>query len=405
LRDPDQLRRIQNALAEEKLDAVVCALPMHVLMLSGYWPVVGTSLCVATRDGRRVLLVPADEEELARQGDAGEIETYQPATLERVQSVNEAAAPELRRIFQRFGLTCGRVGYEHGAAPEPASYSAMRLFNGGIVDLLHEATPANALAPADEMLARLAAVKTPYQVERIRTACAVAGAGFRAGATGLRPGLAEAAAAELFRGPMITAGLARPGVERADAFAWCMAGRNSAQASAAYARSRDTRLARHEFVLVHCNSTADGYWSDVTRTYVLGTPQERQMKIYEAIFAARAAALAAIHPGARAADVDRAAREVLRSRGFGDDQFRHPAGHGVGFSAIAPGAMPRIHPHSPDVLETGMVFNVEPAVYIEGYGGARHCDVVAVTASGAEVLTPFQAGTDDLVLRQLREAA
>jgi Xaa-Pro aminopeptidase len=95
--------------------------------------------------------------------------------------------------------------------------------------------------------------------------------------------------------------------------------------------------------------------------------------------------------------VDHAARSVLAERGFAAD-FLHSTGHGVGFGAISPNALPRIHPKSDDVLEPGMVFNVEPAIYIEGYGGIRHCDMVAVTESGFKLLTPFQSALDDLLL-------
>lgn len=119
--------------------------------------------------------------------------------------------------------------------------------------------------------------------------------------------------------------------------------------------------------------------------------------MYEAVFAAREAALAAIRPGAKAADVDKAARDVLEARGFGS-KFKHSTGHGVGFEAISAGAKPRLHPKSSDTLETGMVFNVEPAIYIEDYGGIRHCDMVAVTDTGAEVLTPFQCRFGELVV-------
>jgi Xaa-Pro aminopeptidase len=86
---------------------------------------------------------------------------------------------------------------------------------------------------------------------------------------------------------------------------------------------------------------------------------------------------------------------VLAERGFGP-QFKHGTGHGVGFAAIDHNARPRIHPASDDVLEVGMVFNVEPAVYVEGWGGLRHCDLVAVTGEGAELLTPFQASLEEL---------
>ena len=403
---PDRQRMgwIEVALNGEGLDAVVCALPAYVLMLSGYWPVIGTSVAIVTRDGRCALLVPEDEEELAKQGGAEDITTYHPASLEKLHSVVEAAAGPLRDMLQRLGLTCARLGYEFGPASEPSSYAGMNVFGGSVVNLLRAAAPANALAPADEMLARLAAVKTPTEVERIRRACQIAGQAFETGRAGLRSGLQETAAAELFRGPLTVIGTGHNGVQRAEGFAWCMSGRNSAQAWAAYARSRSDQIGAHEFVLVHCNSCADGYWTNITRTYVLGTPEQRQLRLYEAVFSARAAALAAIRPGAPASEVDRAAREVLESRGVGE-AFKHATGHGVGFAAISANARPRIHPQSDEVLETGMVFNLEPAVYFEGYGGLRHCDMVAVTTSGVEVLTPFQAGTTSLLLEKMTVAA
>ena len=92
-----------------------------------------------------------------------------------------------------------------------------------------------------------------------------------------------------------------------------------------------------------------------------------------------------------------APREVMDARSFGRE-FKHGLGHGVGFAAISHNARPRLHPASDDVLEAGRVFNDEPAIYVEGYGGMRHCDVVAVTEAGAEVLTPFQTGVEQLTI-------
>jgi Xaa-Pro aminopeptidase len=107
-----------------------------------------------------------------------------------------------------------------------------------------------------------------------------------------------------------------------------------------------------------------------------------------AIAEARSAALAAVEPGAEAKDVDAAARNILTRYGYGD-AFKHSTGHGVGFAAADPNAHPRIHPVSKDVFKEGMTFNIEPATYIEGIGGMRHCDIVACTRSGAKVLTDF----------------
>ncbi len=107
--------------------------------------------------------------------------------------------------------------------------------------------------------------------------------------------------------------------------------------------------------------------------------------------------MSAVRPGAKASDVDRRAREAMRSRGFGE-AFSHPAGHGVGFAAIDHDALPRIHPKSEETLEPGMVFNIEPAAYFEGEGGIRHCNMVAVTETGAELLTPFLSVIEDLIV-------
>ena len=175
-----------------------------------------------------------------------------------------------------------------------------------------------------------------------------------------------------------------------------MAGEHSAEAFGAYARSRASTIRRGDFVLTHCNSHADGYWTDITRTYCIGPPNERQQRMYEAIFEARQAAIAAVRPRVNARDVDRAAREVMRSHGFADN-FKHPTGHGVGFAAIDHNAIPRLHPASEDRLASGMVFNIEPAAYLDGFGGARHCDMVTVTPRGAEVLSPCHCVFEDLI--------
>lgn len=171
-------------------------------------------------------------------------------------------------------------------------------------------------------------------------------------------------------------------------FAYCMSGPDAYEAFAAYQRSRSRGIEKGDLVLLHCNSCVDGFWTDITRTFVVGEADARQRKIFDAIFAAREAALKAIRPGASGAQVDAAAREVMRDHGF-EKAFKHPTGHGVGFVAIDHNARPRIHPVSEDVLEVGMVFNVEPGIYIKGVGGARHCDMVVVTDNGYELLTDF----------------
>jgi Xaa-Pro aminopeptidase len=233
-------------------------------------------------------------------------------------------------------------------------------------------------------------------LDRLRRSCRIAALAFDKGRIRLKAGLLETEAAANFRRPLFTDGVAFEDASRADGYVFCMAGEHSAEAFGAYARSRASTIRTGDLVLTHCNSHADGYWTDITRTWCMGQPSHRQQQIYEAIFEARQAAMAAIRPGVEVRNVDRAARDVMRAHGFAEN-FKHPTGHGVGFAAIDHNARPRLHPASEDRLESGMVFNVEPAAYFDGFGGVRHCDMVAVTPRGCEVLTPFHCIPEDLI--------
>lgn len=395
--DDERRRRTADALKEQQLDAVVCTLPSRVLLLSGYFPVVGTSFALATREEQVLVIAPEDERELAEQGCADEVITYSPGRLDRIQTAGEAAVAPLKEAARKLGLEYGRVAWEAGAVSQPASYSAMNLFGSEIIEILEHSVPHARLQPAKSLLVNLAALKTPREVERIRLSCRIAAAAFEHGSRQMQVGISEIEAANLVRDGF-TALAPNLGAERAEGFAWCMSGPNSADAAAAYARSRSRILATGDLVLMHANSQANGYWTDITRTYVLGEMTDRQKQLYAAIFAARDAALSTIKPGIAARDVDEAARAALAHSGFAKE-FKHSTGHGVGFSAISANALPQIHPASNDVLEAGMVFNVEPAVYFQGYGGLRHCDMVAVTETGVELLTPFQDTAEELALK------
>ena len=395
-RDLERIAAMRDALEASKLDGLICALPSNVLLLSGYWPVVGTSCVVVGPDDTVVIVAPLDEYELAEAGWANEVIVLESGGLDSLETVSDALRAPLLRAIDRADLRGGRVGIESGLRFEPFSYVGTCRYESSLADLLRRERLVP--VPADDALARLRARLTARERDITAAACSIAYVAFAAAAPLLRPGLPETQAASLFRSSL-NLPLEDDSVERADGFAFCMSGANSARAYGAYARSTSKQLCAGELVLVHCNSYADGYWTDITRTYCLGEPDERQRAMYEAVLAARDAALAAIAPGVRAADVDAAARNVIASRGFGA-LFKHATGHGVGFSAIDAGAQPRLHPASPDVLLEGMVCNVEPAIYIDGFGGVRHCDVVAVTDTGCEVLTPFHAELADLVIRE-----
>ena len=389
--DTERIQRIKDSLQQAGLDAVVVSLPANVLLLTGYWPVVGTSIAVATRHGEIQVISPGDELELAQQGWA-EVHTFTPSSLDKLTDTVEQIQQPLVNVLRNMGLQHGRIGYEQ-AMSEPASYAGMMIYGPAIIHLLDTVVPGAIRVSATETLSQMRAVKTARELECIRRSCTTAKQDFEQGFAQLQPGLRETEVAALFREPATVQG-ADVG-SRASGFLFCMSGPNSAKAYGAYARSRSRKLQDADPVLVHCNSCIDGYWTDITRTYSLGPVPDRVYEMREAVFAARAAALAAIRPGVKGHEVDNAARQELEKRGFAA-HFKHSTGHGVGFAAIDHNARPRLHPKSHDGLENGMVFNLEPAIYIEGFGGIRHCDMVAVKENRAEVLSDFQTDATQL---------
>jgi Xaa-Pro aminopeptidase/Xaa-Pro dipeptidase len=394
-RGTERRRWIAEALEAAGLDALVCSLPENVLLLTGYWPVVGTSVAVATpRDC--TVIAPEDEKGLAEGGWAT-VRTYQPGSLETLPDPASAVPGPLGDVLRELGVAGGRIGHDDFHLHSESSYSAVYLFRGVFPAVLAAADPTAAVEPARDPISRLRSRMTPEETGQVRLACEVADSAFGRGRAALQPGRAEPEVAADFEAPLSILGLARGGVTRAGGFTWCMSGPNSALAGAAYARTRNRELQAGDLVLVHCNSYVNGYWTDITRTYCLGTPSARQQEIYGAILKARQAALEAIRPGAYAADVDAAARRVLAGNELGQ-YFTHGLGHNVGFSAISAEFPPTLHPASTDVLQVGMTFNVEPSVYIAGYGGVRHCDVVTLGEDGPEVLTPFHATLDSLTV-------
>jgi Xaa-Pro aminopeptidase/Xaa-Pro dipeptidase len=391
----ERLLRTCQALEQDGLNALVCGLPGHVLLLSGYWPVTGRSLAMVTVTGQCGVIVPEDEGRLANRSWAQDVWTYRPDSLSSLEPPEQAIVPTVREAAEEFGISAGRIGFEGGAFRQSQLYPSMWVAGSGVEQVLRAALPDATLADARALLGVMPVVKTGAEVDHIRTACRTARDAFAEGLRHVLIGSTEARVAAAFRAPLSQWDESSH-VQRADGFVGCMSGPNAAEAAGAYSRSRQRRLRQQDLVLVHAMSFVDGYWSEVTRTYCLGRPDPQQQRMYHAVFDARDAALGAIRPGARAADVDAAARRVMHERGFGKD-FRVALGHGVGFTAGDSYAAPALHAASTEVLQPRMVVTVAPGIYIDGYGGMRHGDVVAVTDTGQEVLTSFQSEIGSLV--------
>jgi Xaa-Pro aminopeptidase len=143
-------------------------------------------------------------------------------------------------------------------------------------------------------------------------------------------------------------------------------------------------LPRRGFLTLDFGVILKGYCSDMTRTVYLGRAKPEERKAYETVLEAQQAAVAAVAAGVRCGDVDEAARGILRREGLAE-AFTHSTGHGVGLEIHEP---PRLGSGEAERLSAGMVVTIEPGIYLPGRFGIRIEDMVAVTRTGGEVLTP-----------------
>jgi Xaa-Pro aminopeptidase len=125
------------------------------------------------------------------------------------------------------------------------------------------------------------------------------------------------------------------------------------------------------------------YKSDLTRVLATRKISPKFAEVYEVVLQARDRAVAAVRPGVPAQVIDAEARAVIAEAGFGDF-FGHGLGHGIGLQ-VHEG--PAVRPGSDTILQPGMVFTIEPGIYLPGWGGIRIEDDVRVTPDGCEVLT------------------
>jgi Xaa-Pro aminopeptidase len=151
-----------------------------------------------------------------------------------------------------------------------------------------------------------------------------------------------------------------------------------------HARPGNRKVAVNELLLIDMGACQDSYMSDMTRVVFFGKPDRKIKNLYKAVLEAQLAAIAAVREGVLAEQVDRKARQVLESEGFGKE-FVHSTGHGLGLEIHEP---PRVGRRDKTRLQAGMVITIEPGAYIQDFGGIRIEDTVLVTKNGCEILTP-----------------
>lgn len=228
----------------------------------------------------------------------------------------------------------------------------------------------------ESLVSRLREVKDSGEIAAMRRAASLGCELFEGMLTYLQPGQTEREVAATLEYA------ARLGGAEAMSFETIVAG--GERSAMPHGRATQAKVPRRGFVTLDFGVILDGYSSDMTRTVHMGKALPGERDVYDFVLEAQEAAVAAVAPGVTAGEVDEAARSMLRRVKL-DKYFSHSTGHGVGLE-IHEG--PRLAAKQTQVLEEGMVITIEPGVYMPGKFGLRIEDMVLVTATGSEILTP-----------------
>lgn len=309
-------------------------------------------------DGPLVVLLP----ELEAPGAQGHLPEGAQLLTYRDEDGHEHA---FQQVAQELAFEDAVVGVE---------YLAMRILE---MRRIQQAAPGCQLVATEPWLPLLRMRKDQTEIAHMRRAIEIAERAMQRlldeGA--IRPGRTELEVVADLRIAMLQEG------GQGEAFSpIVVSGPNSA---APHLSPSDRPLAEGDLVIIDWGTNYQGYRSDITRTFVLGSPAPEIKRIYEAVLAANQAGRLAVRPGMPAQEVDRIARRAITLAGYGEF-FIHRTGHGLGLETHEP---PYIVDGNLDILEPGMTFTVEPGIYLPGVGGVRIEDDVVVTGDGSESLT------------------
>jgi Xaa-Pro aminopeptidase len=353
---PTALIRAEAAMAAAGVDALLVGPGADLRYLTGYHALEleRLTLLVARADGRHSLVVPRLERPRAEHAGIGD------AGVDLV---------DFQETDDPYPIVAARLA---GLGEHPRLAVGDRLWSAFLLGL-QAAVPAAAWVRASTVTRELRMRKTPTEVDALRRAAQAIDRVHGRVPLLLRPGRTEAEV-----GRAIAAAIVDEGHDQVN-FVIVAAGPNGASP---HHEAGEHVLAAGDAVVVDIGGTLDGYCSDSTRNYVVGPAPDGYEQAHAVLQQAQAAACAAVRPGVRAAAIDAAARDVLADAGYGA-YFVHRTGHGIGLEEHED---PYIVAGNDLPLEPGMVFSIEPGIYLPDRFGQRIEDIVAVTDDGGERL-------------------
>lgn len=338
---------IQEIIHTKQLEGVLIFTPENVRYLSGFS---GGEGCLLARETENLLMVDARYITQAQEEAKG----CHPVLVERgIEGVAAHVGP----------LGLQRVGFE-------AAGISVVLF-----DRLQERLKGVELIPVKDEMERMRGIKASDEITLIKGAIDRAEGAWKKIVEMAKPGAREDELALELEYAMRRAGC--------EGVAFELIVPSGPRTAFPHAPQTPRKLTEGDFVLFDFGGRYHGYTSDETCTLILGRATQEQRRIYQIVKEAHDKAIEKVRPGVRLAEVDAAARVHIGEAGHGG-HFGHGTGHGIG---LAVHEWPVVGKDSPDVAEEGMVFTIEPGIYIPDWGGVRIEDMVLVTAGGCEVLT------------------
>lgn len=241
------------------------------------------------------------------------------------------------------------------------------------------------LYPCSDFFNNAREIKTPDEINKIEKACDIAASALVATLPYIKPGVSEKEVAARLEYEMRINGAER------EAFPTIVA--SGIRGSMPHGVASEKLIEKGDAVTIDFGAFYKGYCSDCTRTFFVGEPDQKMRRIYEIVLKAQRAALSGYVDGMKACELDKIAREIIAAEGYAKE-FAHSTGHGVGID-IHEGV--NVSTRSEQKLVNGMVFSVEPGIYVEGIGGVRIEDLTTTENGRLRVLTKAP-GTDLIIL-------
>jgi Xaa-Pro aminopeptidase len=349
----DRLAKLRSELVKNEVDALLVSQPKNRFYLSGYdgsdgYLLITAKSSIVVTDFRYV-------EQVKRQ--CPDYTLFQ---------INGKMAEWFLELIT--GLNIKRLGFESGATSFAQYTQLSEIINTQKLPLV--------LVPSENIVEILRSNKEPREIASIQKAAEIGDATFEYVTERLKIGMTEKEVAWALEKHM------RENGSQAAPFEVIVgAGPNGALP---HAQPSDRAIAANESIVIDMGASFEGYSSDLTRTICLGKPDDMFNKIYNIVLKAQQAAINGILEGMSGIRADALAREIIKEAGY-DEMFGHGLGHGVGLDVHDPA--PRLSYLSNDVLANGMVFSIEPGIYLPGWGGVRIEDLAMLENGKVKLLS------------------